>query len=141
LKENVMGDGPLEVLEERRRVVVARDMEAFAELFAEDGVIEVPFAGNGAMPARLVGREAVREFSVGFEQRPWEITDLRIREVHRTVDPEVVIVELTTVGRVALPGSRSRCPASRSSGSVTGGSCCSATTPTRAHCRGESRGI
>jgi hypothetical protein len=104
LKGYAMGMGPVEVLEERRRLVVAREMDAFADLFAEDGVIEMPFAGDGPMPARLVGRAAVREFSAGFERAPWEILDLRIREVHRTADPEVVIVELTTVGRVAATG-------------------------------------
>ncbi|MEU9123570.1 nuclear transport factor 2 family protein [Streptomyces sp. NPDC048506] len=96
-------EGPLEVLERRRAVVVARDMEAFADLFAEDGVIEMPFAPEGA-PSRLEGREAIREFSRLTGQLPLEISDLRIRQVHQTSDPEVVIVELTTVGRATTTG-------------------------------------
>ena len=95
--------GPLEVLELRRRFVVARDMEAFAGLFAADGAIEMPFAANG-LPARLAGREAIREFSTRSGQLPLEITDLRTLQVHQTVDPEVVIVELVTVGRVTTTG-------------------------------------
>ncbi|MCO6005208.1 nuclear transport factor 2 family protein [Actinoallomurus purpureus] len=96
-------EGPLEVLERRRRVLLARDMDAFADLFAADGLIEMPFAAKG-LPARLEGREAIREFSARTRDMPFEIMDLRTRQVHRTSDPEVVIVELTTVGRVTTTG-------------------------------------
>jgi ketosteroid isomerase-like protein len=96
-------DGPLEVLELRRRHVVAREMDAFADLFAADGVIEMPFAVEG-LPARLEGREAIREFSAGASSRPLEITELRTVQLHQTLDPEVVIVELVTVGRVTTTG-------------------------------------
>lgn len=51
---------PLEVLERRRRAVVAGDTEAFADLFAVDGVLEMPFAVDG-VPARLEGREAIQD--------------------------------------------------------------------------------
>ena len=100
-------EDPLEVLERRRRVLVTRDPETFADLFADlfaaDGVIEMPFAAKG-LPARLEGREAIREFSARTRHMPYEIIDLRARQVHRTSDPEVVIVELTTVGRVTTTG-------------------------------------
>ncbi|HEY1573365.1 MAG TPA: nuclear transport factor 2 family protein [Pseudonocardiaceae bacterium] len=96
-------DGPLAVLERRRRCVIARDMDAFADLFAADGVIEIPFAANG-LPTRLAGREAIREFTARSGRRPLEITDLRTVQVHRTLDPEVVIMELVTVGRVTTTG-------------------------------------
>lgn len=105
-----MGSDPLEVLEERRRVVMARDMEAFAELFADDAVIEMPFAGTGPIPARLEGKAAIRAFSTEFRERPWEIDDLRIHQIHRTDDPEVVIVELSSVGHVGATGERFEVP-------------------------------
>ena len=88
----------LDVLEERRRIVLSGDMTGFADLFAEDGVIEIPFATRG-LPARLDGREAIRRFT-NRPGRALTITDLRIHQVHQTTDPEVVIVELTSVGRV-----------------------------------------
>ncbi|MBO2460014.1 nuclear transport factor 2 family protein [Actinomadura violacea] len=94
---------PLEVLERRREVLLARDMDAFADLFAADGVIEMPFGGPG-MPARLEGREEIRAFSAKVDLSALEISDLRVRDVHRTTDPEVVILELTTVGRVVATG-------------------------------------
>lgn len=103
MNEQSPAHGPLEVLERRRGLVVARDMEAFAALFAAEGVIEMPFAAHG-WPPRLAGREAIREFSLRSARLPLEITDLRTVQVHQTLDPEVVIVELVTVGRVTTTG-------------------------------------
>lgn len=94
---------PLEVLERRRELLITRDMEAFADLFAADGVIELPFGGPG-LPGRLEGREEIRAFSTKAGRPDLEIRDLRVRDVHRTADPEVVIMELTTVGRVVATG-------------------------------------
>jgi uncharacterized protein len=83
--------------------MIARDMEALAGLFAEDGVVEMPFPARG-LPDRLEGREAIREFVTRTDPRALEISDLRILQVHQTLDPEVVIVELATVGRVTATG-------------------------------------
>jgi len=98
-----MHDDPAEVLERRRAALVARDMDTFADLFAEDGVIEMPFHTEG-LPDRLEGREAIRAFSAKARDLPFEIIELRTRALHRTGDPEVVILELTTVGRMATTG-------------------------------------
>ena len=100
---------PLDVLELRRRHLIARDFESFAGLFAEDGVIELPFAVDG-LPARLEGRDAIREFSLSTSDRPVEITDLRIVQLHQTVDPEVVIVELVTEARHTTTGTSFEAP-------------------------------
>lgn len=94
---------PLEVLERRRQLLISRDLEAFADLFAADGVIEMPFGGPG-LPDRLDGREEIRAFSAKAGLSGLEILDLRVRDVHRTTDPEVVILEITTVGRVVATG-------------------------------------
>jgi len=89
---------PAEVLELRRRHLIARDFEAFADLFAEDGVIELPFAVNG-LPTRLEGRTAIRDFSLETADRPIEILDLETVQLHQTTDPEVVVLELVTKAR------------------------------------------
>ncbi|MDV6290976.1 nuclear transport factor 2 family protein [Streptomyces sp. UP1A-1] len=39
----------------------AKDMDAVADLWAENGTAEFPFA-EGASPRRLTGREAVRDY-------------------------------------------------------------------------------
>jgi ketosteroid isomerase-like protein len=100
---------PLDVLELRRRHLIARDFAAFADLFAEDAVIELPFAVGG-LPARLEGRDAIREFSLSTRDRPIDIVDLRIVGLHQTVDPEVVIVELVTEGRHTTTGATFEAP-------------------------------
>lgn len=97
-------DGPLDVLERRRDALITGDMDAFADLFAADGVIEVPLAALGPLPGRLEGREAIRAFSASARSMPYEISDLRTRAIHRTSDPEVVIMEITSVGRVTTTG-------------------------------------
>jgi ketosteroid isomerase-like protein len=89
---------PAEVLELRRQHLIARDFGSFADLFAEDGVIELPFAVGG-LPARLEGREAIREFSLRTSDRPVDILDLHTVQLHQTADPEVVILELVTKAR------------------------------------------
>ncbi|MFD7153318.1 nuclear transport factor 2 family protein [Kribbella sp. NPDC059898] len=94
---------PLDVLELRHRHLIARDFNAFADLFAEDGVIELPFAVGG-LPTRLEGREAIREFSLRTSDRPIDIVDLHTVQLHQTTDPEVVILELTTEARHTTTG-------------------------------------
>ncbi|WP_329483154.1 nuclear transport factor 2 family protein [Kribbella sp. NBC_01484] len=100
---------PLDVLELRRQYIVARDFESFAGLFAADGVIELPFAVDG-LPARLEGRAAIREFSLNTSDRPVEIIDLRVVQLHQTTDSEVVIVELVTEARHTTTGASFEAP-------------------------------
>ncbi len=94
---------PLDVLELRRRYILADDLESFANLFAEDGVIELPFAVDG-LPTRLEGRDAIREFSLATADRPVEITDLQVTDLHQTQDPAVLILELVTKARHTTTG-------------------------------------
>ena len=42
---------PVQVLERRRQVLAAQDINAFIELFADDAVMELPFAGPGTAGA------------------------------------------------------------------------------------------
>ena len=94
---------PAEVLDLRRRHLIARDFESFSDLFAEDGVIELPFAVNG-LPTRLEGRETIRAFSLETKDRPIEILDLQTVQLHQTTDPEVVVLELVTKARHTTTG-------------------------------------
>jgi uncharacterized protein len=95
---------PADVLAERSRLILSRDADGFADLFAPDGVIESPFAPPG-VPARLEGREAIREYSRHVMASPLSFEDFEVAELYQTGDPEVVIVEvrakvtLTTTGQ------------------------------------------
>lgn len=102
---------PREVLERLREVLSANDREGFAELMAVDGVIEWPFRGPAA-PPRLEGRDAIREYVTHSPlARLLHFEDLRPDAVHETGDPEVIIVETTTIGRVVETGRRFELPA------------------------------
>jgi uncharacterized protein len=95
---------PADVLAQRRHLILSGDADAYADLFAPDGVIESPFAPPGA-PSSLAGREAIREHSRRLMASPVRLEDIEDVELYQTQDPEVVIVEvrakatLTTTGR------------------------------------------
>ena len=95
---------PADVLARRRHLILNGDADAYADLFAPDGVIESPFAPPGA-PSRLEGQEAIREYSRHVMASPLRLEDFEVVELYQTQDPEVVIVEmrakatLTTTGR------------------------------------------
>jgi uncharacterized protein len=94
---------PAQVLEQRRELLLKQDVDGFVELFAPDGVIELPFAGPG-MPSRLAGQQAIRDFSHRMDASPLRIDDLEATALYHTDDPEVVIVELATRGTVTSTG-------------------------------------
>jgi uncharacterized protein len=95
---------PADVLTERRRVLLSRDADGFADLFAPDGVIEMPFAGTPDAPSRLEGREAIREYSRRVMASPLRLESFEMVELHQTQDPEVVIVEMKASGSLAATG-------------------------------------
>ena len=94
---------PAQVLEQRRELLLKHDLDGFVELFAPDGVIELPFAGPG-MPSRLAGQQAIRDYSHRMDASPLRIDDLEATALYHTDDPEVVIVELATHGTVTSTG-------------------------------------
>lgn len=94
---------PAQVLEQRRELLLKQDVDGFVELFAPDGVIELPFAGPG-MPSRLAGQQAIRDYSHRIDASPLRIDDLEATALYHTDDPEVVIIELATRGTVTSTG-------------------------------------
>ncbi|GAA4532969.1 nuclear transport factor 2 family protein [Amycolatopsis samaneae] len=93
---------PRELVEHALKLLLTKEMSAFAELWAEDGVLEFPFASPG-YPSRLDGRAAVRAYLRDYP----DIVDLRAiteQRVHETTDPEVVIAEFTAEGVVVRTG-------------------------------------
>ena len=95
---------PADVLARRRHAILNGDADGFADLFAPDGVIEVPFASLPGMPARLAGREAIREHSRHLLALPLRLESFEIAELYQTVDPEVVILEMRTTATVTTTG-------------------------------------
>jgi ketosteroid isomerase-like protein len=95
---------PAEVLARRRHLILNGDADGFAGLFAPDAVIELPFAGPPRMPARLEGREAIRENARRVMASPLRLEDFEVAELYQTQDPEVVIAEMRTKGTVTTTG-------------------------------------
>ncbi len=71
------------------------DVDAQIELFAEDAVLELPYAEP---PARLVGRPAIRS-RLEPALRLFEIR-IEVTDVHDCADPDQLILEYTSEGRV-----------------------------------------
>jgi len=93
-----------DVLARRRHLTLNGDADGLADLYAPDAVIESPFAGHSGMPARLEGREAIREYSRHVMASPLRMEDFEVVELYQTQDPEVVIVEMRANGTVTTTG-------------------------------------
>lgn len=89
---------PREMVELVRKMVEGRDGVVFAELFADDGVLEYPFAAPG-FPSVYKGRPTIREL-VGRMSEARHLFDIHevTATVHETDDPEVVVAEIAHHG-------------------------------------------
>jgi ketosteroid isomerase-like protein len=92
-----------EVVEQVRRMVAGEDV-VFADLFAEDGVLEYPFGAPG-QPRLLRGRQAIRDHfgTLGPSRRLFDMEGVDAA-VRQTDDPEVVIAEIEHFGRSRVTG-------------------------------------
>jgi ketosteroid isomerase-like protein len=88
------------IWERAHELVKAYDLGRFADMFAADGVLELPFAPHGV--PRLEGREAIRRFLVpaGEAAKGSGRRILRYNNVivHETTDPDVIVVEFDLHG-------------------------------------------
>jgi len=94
-----------EVFDRAMACVLALDGDAYADLFTEDGVLELPFSSKIGLPTRVEGREAIRTLAGANMKRARDAGRRMVRfdplVVHEGVDPEVLIVELTAHGETA----------------------------------------
>lgn len=94
---------PLELVDRALGLLLAKDMERFAGLWSEDGVLEFPFAAPG-YPARVSGRIAIAEYLRDYPSIV-DVREIAERRVHQTVDPAVVVAEFDATGVVVATGS------------------------------------
>ncbi len=81
-----------------------KDLNALADLYAEDGVHELSFAPPAA-PRRLEGREQVRAYFTGALTRvAVEFREFEEVAVHDTADPDVIVAEYDAHGVVPATG-------------------------------------
>jgi uncharacterized protein len=83
-------------------LLLAKDMDAVADLWAEHGTAEFPFAEE-ASPGRLEGREAVRGYLAHYPDL-MDVQAIPTVTVHHTERPGTIVVEFTADGRTVRTG-------------------------------------
>ena len=84
------------------KLLLHKDMEGVVQMYAEEGVMEYPFAPKG-WPERVTGHQELRKHMRDYPDHLdiKRFTDLTIYE---TVNPEVIIPEFTAEGVVVQTG-------------------------------------
>jgi uncharacterized protein len=89
---------PLEVLRRYQQAMIPQDADELADLYAPDGVHELPFLFPG-MPARYEGREQVRAaYERAWGASPARPENVQTIAIHNSMDPHVVVSEQVVVG-------------------------------------------
>ncbi|MFD7555591.1 nuclear transport factor 2 family protein [Streptomyces sp. NPDC059835] len=89
---------PAELYRHGLTLLVEKDIPGWVDLWDEDGVLEFPFAPPGR-PERLEGRQAVLEYMRHYPEHI-DIHDFPDVTIHRTTEPETIVVEMRAVGRL-----------------------------------------
>ncbi|ADO68048.1 nuclear transport factor 2 family protein [Stigmatella aurantiaca] len=92
--------GKAEELFAAHLALVTKDMPAWLELFAENAVIEFPYAPSVGTPARLEGKAAITAYAQGVSSvmRDFVFSDLRVFPAR---EPHVLFAEVH--GEATLP--------------------------------------
>ena len=96
----------LEIAEKIRASLQARHYEAFVDLFAADGVYELPFALPGNVSS-YTGIAAIRDRFIEIGKSPlnrlYDLERVNV-EPHQTLDPNVVVIALSIAGTLSSNG-------------------------------------
>ncbi|MFC8664382.1 nuclear transport factor 2 family protein [Streptomyces sp. NPDC057199] len=89
---------PADLYRHSLRLLLDKNIPAWVALWAEDGILEFPFAPQG-WPGRLEGKEAIAAYMRRYPDHIdlHDIPDLRI---HQTTESDVIVVEMRAVGRL-----------------------------------------
>jgi uncharacterized protein len=95
---------PADLYRHSLRLLLDKNIPGWVGLWAENGVMEFPFAPGG-WPERLEGKEAIAAY-----MRPYpdhiDLRDFPDLRIHETTDPQTIVVEMRGVGRLVDTGSR-----------------------------------
>jgi uncharacterized protein len=92
---------PRKVFESLLQGISAGRWHELADLYAEDAVVQMPFAPGG--PDGLTGREAIRAHFRSAAGGPLKPRGSNV-VVHETTDPELIIAEFDYHGQVITTG-------------------------------------
>ncbi|NXY97949.1 nuclear transport factor 2 family protein [Streptomyces sp. BR123] len=93
---------PADLFRHSLRLLLDKDIPAWVALWAEDGLMEFPFAPGG-WPGRLEGREAIAAYMRPYPDRI-DLHDFPALTIHQTTDPGTIVVEMRGVGRLVETG-------------------------------------
>ncbi|MFE3262087.1 nuclear transport factor 2 family protein [Nocardia sp. NPDC059091] len=97
-------NAPAAVFRRSLDAFLAKDMRAWADLCAEDVVVEFPFSPDN-LPSRLDGREAIFEY-LRYYPTIIDIHEINSVTVYETNQPDTVIAEWSVTGQVIPNGNK-----------------------------------
>ncbi|WP_215545457.1 nuclear transport factor 2 family protein [Amycolatopsis sp. CA-230715] len=83
-------------------LMLVKDTDAAADLWAEDGVAEFPFA-VGTSPRLVTGRDAIRVY-LGRLPGVLDMREVPAITVHHMENPDTVVAEFSATGRTLCTG-------------------------------------
>jgi hypothetical protein len=89
---------PVDLYRHGLRLLLDKDIPAWVDLWDESGILEFPFAPDG-WPKRLEGKAAVAAYMRDYPDHI-DLHDFPYAEIHQTVAPETIVVEMRGVGRL-----------------------------------------
>ncbi|GHB83796.1 hypothetical protein GCM10010347_63360 [Streptomyces cirratus] len=89
---------PAELYRHGLQLLLEKDVPGWVELWAEDGVLEFPFAPEG-WPSRLEGKAAVGDYMRHYPDHV-DVHDFPDVKIHQTAEAETIVVEMRGVGRL-----------------------------------------
>ncbi|GHJ33718.1 MULTISPECIES: nuclear transport factor 2 family protein [Streptomyces] len=93
---------PADLFRHSLRLLLDKNIPGWVGLWAEDGLMEFPFAPEG-WPERLEGKEAIAAYMRHYPDHI-ELHDFPSLRIHQTTDAETIVVEMRGVGRLVQTG-------------------------------------
>ncbi|MYU07258.1 nuclear transport factor 2 family protein [Streptomyces sp. SID8366] len=93
---------PADLYRHSLRLLLDKDIPAWVALWAEDGLMEFPFA-PADRPRRLEGKEAVAAYMRHYPDHI-DLHDFPDLRIHQTTEPGTIVVEMHGVGRMVETG-------------------------------------
>lgn len=94
--------GAAEVFQQVLKAFQTGNLQTLFDLMAEDAVMEFPFAPPGR-PRRVEGKDSIMKYNLAI-MGVATVTGLTDVEIHRMIDPDCVVVEMTGHGTVLATG-------------------------------------
>jgi len=93
---------PAELFRHSLDLLLDKKIPEWTDLWAPEGSMEFPFAPQG-WPRRLDGKAAIGEYMRAYPEHI-DLHEIPHLQIHQTVDPATIVVEMRAVGRLVETG-------------------------------------